>query len=493
MIAEHCNDRDRNVSKRGDGRVRFAHEPVVGDVAGKHQQIGAVANAPKEFPGSMLTLPEVQVSGRCNPDHRPRPFGYTPGTGMARAALVMQRVYSTCIAHRAAVVTANGRRPRMGQGRHGLGLNVTRRAFVAFGGVAVAARFRPVAAQGWTPYAAPKPPAISAKAAYVYDATSGTPLFAINEDARLAPASLTKIASALVVLEKGNLDDVVTIEDRDLVGDDESRVGLVAGDTLTVRDLLAGMLIPSGSDAAKALARHVGGQLPPAPSGDPMDAFIAGMNDEVAQLGLANSHFQNPHGLDGDNHMSSARDLAVITARAMQDPVFAEFVATSTLTLPSALNPEGYTIYTTNDLLVDGTAIGVKTGTTELAGGCLVTATTVGGNIIIFVVLGAELVYDENGYPKSPARYADTRDLIAAIDAEYDWLDPVSTAGLPEELAAWSATLPPGAAVPAPKSRLDQFGYRLVLGPAASPGAPVGRVMFTVGNEILSERQVVQL
>ncbi|MFM9108427.1 MAG: D-alanyl-D-alanine carboxypeptidase family protein [Chloroflexota bacterium] len=372
---------------------------------------------------------------------------------------------------------------------------LTRRMVVAAAATALASAWltRRVAAQAWQPYAAPAPPAISARAAYVYDATSGTPLFALNEAESMPPASLTKIVSALVVMERGNLDDVVSIQADDLVGDDESRVGLVEGDSLTVRDLLAGMLIPSGSDAAKALARHVGSQLPPAPSGDPRDAFIAAMNDEVAMLGLPGSNFENPHGLDGVNHVSTARDLALLTARAMQNPVFAQFVATATMTLPSALNPEGYTIYTTNDLLVDGTAIGVKTGTTEKGGGCLVTATTVGANIVIFVVLGAELTYDENGYPRSPARYADTRLMISGIAEEYDWLDPVVTPGLPEELAAWSAALPPGAAVPAPKRRIDEFGYRLVLGPAANAGDPVGRVMFTVGSEILSERQVLQV
>ena len=372
---------------------------------------------------------------------------------------------------------------------------ITRRSALALGAALAwsAYRSRPSEAAAWAPYVPPQPLGVSAKAAYVYDATSGTPLFARNENTPLPPASLTKIVAALVVLNRGNLDEVVTVQPEDLVGDDESRVGLVAGDSLTVRDLLAGMLIPSGSDAANALARVIGSQLPPTADGKPVDAFVAAMNDEVAQLGLVDAHFENPHGLDGPTHLASARDLALLTAKAMQNPLFAELVATSTMVLPSTLNPEGYTIYTTNDLLVDGTAIGVKTGTTELGGGCLVTATAVGANIVIFVVLGAELIYDENGYPKSPARYDDTRSMIAAIGQQYDWLDPAVTAGLPEELAAWSVTLPPGAAVPAPKNRLSEFGYRLVLGPEATSGAPVGRVMFAVGDDVLSERQVLQL
>jgi serine-type D-Ala-D-Ala carboxypeptidase (penicillin-binding protein 5/6) len=347
-------------------------------------------------------------------------------------------------------------------------------------------------AQAWKPYAAPLPPDVTARSIYVYDATAGTPLLALDPDEPRAPASLTKIVTALVALEYPDLEERVAILAEDLVGDDESRVGLVAGDSLSVRDLIAGSLIPSGNDAANALARHIGASLPPVEGGDPVDAFVAEMNATVSDLGLGSTRFANVHGLDADGHYASARDLALLTARAMQNPVFAGFVATATTTLPSALNPEGYTIYTTNDLLVDGTAIGVKTGTTENGGGCLVTATTVGSNIVITVVLGSELFYDEFGYPKSPARYGDTRLLLETIDLDYDWIEPASAPGLPQELAAWSALLPPGASVPVPAQRLNEFGYRLVLGPSGEAGEPVGQVLFTVGSEVLSERPVVQ-
>ncbi|MGI9253661.1 MAG: hypothetical protein ACR2J8_07935, partial [Thermomicrobiales bacterium] len=113
-------------------------------------------------------------------------------------------------------------------------------------------------------------------------------------------------------------------------------------------------------------------------------------------------------------------------------------------------------------------------------------------NIVISVVLGAELLHDENGYPKSPARYSDARLLLSTIEEQYDWLDPATTPGLPEELSVWSATLPSGASVPVPKRRMAEYGYRLLLGPTATEGAPVGRVLFMVGGEVLSERQVIQ-
>jgi len=146
---------------------------------------------------------------------------------------------------------------------------VSRRAAVA--GALLACVPRIAAAEAWTPdpFAAPAPPPVTAAAAYVYDATSGTALFALDAEEPRPPASLAKIATSLVVLENGNLDDEVTIEEGDLVDETQSRVGLLPGDVLTVRDLLYGLMIPSGSDAAKALGRHVGAALPPAESGDP--------------------------------------------------------------------------------------------------------------------------------------------------------------------------------------------------------------------------------
>ncbi len=351
-------------------------------------------------------------------------------------------------------------------------------------------------ASSWTPepWPALEPPPLTAGAAYAFDATADVPLLALNADEPLPPASLTKIVTALVVLEHGNLDDTIAILESDIVDESQSRVGLVAGDVLTVRDLLYGLMIPSGNDAALALARHVGASLPGGADGDPAAAFVAEMNRMSADLGATTANFANPTGMFADDQRISARDLALLAAVAMEDPLFAEIVGTARLTLPSAIRPEGYEIFTTNDMLVDGTAVGIKTGSLPEAGGCLVVATREGENLIVSVVLGSPLSY-ENGVPVSPARWADMRGMLAAIETDYVWVDPAAPGvvpGLPEELAAWGAVLPASGSVPVPADRAADLAYRLRLGPPANPGEPVGTVLLLVGPDLLAERQVQQ-
>lgn len=351
------------------------------------------------------------------------------------------------------------------------------------------------------PRGAPAPPALSAQAAYVFDASVGTELYALEPDEPRSPASLTKVATALVVLERAGLDEMVEVVPEDQVDLTESHVGvdgLQVGDRLSVRDLLAGLLIPSGNDAARALARHVGGGLlggDAAPEAA-VDAFVAEMNRMAAEMGLANTQFTNPSGIDdpGD-HYASARDLGLLTARAMENETFAEIVATPSGLLPSEVVPGGYQINTTNDLLIEGVADGVKTGTTADAGGCLITATEIGGNRVIAVVLGSETQFDEFGVPKSPARFADVRQILAAAEEDYRWFDPTAgdaVEGLADELAVWETALPAGPALVVPSERAPDLRYRLQLGPPTEPDQPVGKVLFFVGSDFLSERPVLQ-
>ncbi len=348
--------------------------------------------------------------------------------------------------------------------------------------------------------AAPPPPRISAQAVYVFDATVGTELYALEPDERRRPASLTKVATALVVLQHAQLDDLITIEQDDLVDDSQSRVGLEVGDRLTVGDLLKGLLIASGNDAARVLARAVGASLAethPAADGDPRAAFVAEMNATVERLGLANTHFVNPAGLDEKEHYASARDLALLTAEALNNPTFAEIVRTSDAVLGSERRADGYAIATTNDLLLEGLVEGVKTGTTGEAGGCLISAFTVGSNRVIAVVLGSPLDRDETGatIPESTARFDDMRSILAALPVDYRWLDPAvpgEVAGLTEELAVWQAAIEPGPAVVVPVQRSNELRYRVQLGPPGAARQPVGKVLFFVGADLLSERPVLQ-
>lgn len=346
----------------------------------------------------------------------------------------------------------------------------------------------------------PAPPAgVSAQAAFVTDATAGTPLYSLNPDERRPPASLTKIATALVVLEHADLDDVVTIEADDLVDPSESHVGLIDGDRLTVRSLLFGLLVPSGNDAANALARHIGASLPGGNGASAAEArgrFIAAMNDLVATMELKNTAFLNPSGINQEGHYSSARDLAALTAKAMLDPTFAEIVATPKADLVSAADPaQVYPIATTNDLLLEGLVTGVKTGTTSEAGGCLITSSIINGDVVLSVILGSATVPDDEGNLKSPARFDDARMILNAVLTDYQWIDPADPAafeGLTEELAAWQAALKGGASVVFPAARRGELRYRLVLGPPAEPDAEIGKVVFLVGNDPLSEQPLFQ-
>jgi D-alanyl-D-alanine carboxypeptidase (penicillin-binding protein 5/6) len=341
------------------------------------------------------------------------------------------------------------------------------------------------------------PPPISADAVFVSDTSTGTELFAQNAEEPLPPASLTKIVSALVVLERANLEDTIEIQEQDLVSAEESQVGLKAGDRLSVRDLLRGMLIPSGNDATLALARHVGASAigEGVPAEEAVAEFVAMMNTKAAELGASASHFLNPTGIDDEGHVMSARDVAIVTKAALQDSLFSEIVATTNAVLGSELMPDGYQVTTTNQLLAEGIVTGVKTGTTAGAGGCLVTSFAVGPNQIVAVILGSDVAETTEGTQDSTARFAETRALLDAVKADYVWLDltsPGAVSGLSEELSVWEVDLATGDLLPVPASSADDVRYRLVLGPPSDPESPAGEVQFYVGEQLLSERAALQ-
>jgi serine-type D-Ala-D-Ala carboxypeptidase (penicillin-binding protein 5/6) len=341
------------------------------------------------------------------------------------------------------------------------------------------------------------PPPMSAEAVFVTDLSSRTELFAMNADAPLPPASLTKIVSALVVLERARLDDVIEILEDDLVSPEESQVGLRAGDRLTARDLLFGMLIPSGNDATLALARHVGASAEDEPVSPEraVEEFVALMNEKATALGATASHFTNPTGVDSDGHVMSARDIAILTAAALQDPLFSEIVGTTSAVLSSEVLPEGYSVATTNTLLAEGAVTGVKTGTTARAGGCLVTSFAIGPNTVVAVVLGSEIAQSADGLQSNTARFSDTRAILDAVREEYVWLDPNSpgtVSGLVEELSVWEVDLGTDDLVPVPAANAAEVRYRLVLAPPTEPEGLAGHIQFYVGTRLLSELPALQ-
>ncbi len=226
-------------------------------------------------------------------------------------------------------------------------------------------------------------PTINSRAAIVYERSSGKILYGKEENEKRKMASTTKIMTAIVVLENTNLDDIVTISSK-AAGTGGSRLGLHKDDKISIQDLLYGLLLCSGNDAAVALAEHVSGDL---------SNFANMMNSKATSLGLSSTHFVTPHGLDDDNHYTTAYELALITNYALKNDVFANLVKTKTYTI--SINNHPKTLSNTNELLgnLDG-VYGVKTGFTNGANRCLVTAVKRDNMDIICIVLGADTKKD---------------------------------------------------------------------------------------------------
>ncbi len=228
---------------------------------------------------------------------------------------------------------------------------------------------------------AAEPPEVSAVTWVLYDDTFGRTLAAQRPDARRAIASTTKIMTALVALEEASLSDLVEVsETADAVG--ESEVGLVPGETWLLQDLVTAMLVTSANDAAMAIAEYVGGSV---------EGFAEMMNLEAQRLGLENSQFANPHGLDEPGHYSSAADLLALAQTAMDDPLFARAVQTPAARMPNDPDGRERVALATNKLLeLYPGAIGVKTGFTDDAQLTLVAAAERDDRRLYAVVLGSQ-------------------------------------------------------------------------------------------------------
>ncbi len=215
---------------------------------------------------------------------------------------------------------------------------------------------------------------ISAEHAMLLDAQTGRVLYEKNADQQSLIASTTKIMTALVVCEQCNVLDRFRIP-KEAVGIEGSSIYLQAGEVLTVQELLYGLMLHSGNDAAVALAIYCGGTV---------EGFAEMMNDKARILGMENTHFVNPNGLDAPGHYSTAKDMAVLAAYAMENPIFAKTVSAKTV------NITGRSLRNHNKLLwqVEG-ADGVKTGYTKAAGRILVSSATRQGRRLIAVTMNA--------------------------------------------------------------------------------------------------------
>jgi len=234
----------------------------------------------------------------------------------------------------------------------------------------------------WMPYSAGKAmPEVSSHSACVIDIDTGRILAAKNENEKSEPASITKIMTALIALENADIKKVVTIPGA-AAGVEGSSIYIKAGEKYSLEDLLYGLMLRSGNDAATAIAIDVAGSV---------DAFVEKMNQKAQELGCTGTHFNNPHGLPDEKHYTTAHDMALITAAALRNDTFVKIVSTKNYTAEPDGAGETRSWQNKNKLLwqYEG-AIGVKTGYTKSAGKTYVGAAERNGIRIAVVVLGAK-------------------------------------------------------------------------------------------------------
>ena len=320
----------------------------------------------------------------------------------------------------------------------------------------------------------PKP---DARAYYVVNAANGDVLAAHDAHARIPIASITKLMTVIVALDHLKPDEIVTVTgDAAQVG--ESRIPLVRGEQISVRDLLEGALIQSANNAADALAS--------AASGDDVPKFVAWMNDRAKRLGLHDTHFVRPDGLDAVGHVSSAHDVAVLAQVAMHRALVREIVRKRSDTIENG----SFVVHTWNDLLgVFPGVIGVKTGHTSDAGWCEVAAVRRNGYTLYAVLLGS---------PTRSQRNTDLERLLAWGVGQYRTL----TLAEPKPYA-WAAAPFGLKAVPlvvkAPLVRVVRVGRpvveRIVAPPVVSlpvrRGQPLGRIEFFSGGTRIGMRPLL--
>ena len=313
-------------------------------------------------------------------------------------------------------------------------------------------------------------PVVSARAAVLLDVASGAVLYSKNGQQRFAPASLTKMMTALVAIERGQLGQRVTASENVLV--EPVVIGLDPGETLTLENLLYGLLLWSGNDAAVAIAEGMAGSVP---------RFAGWMNEKAAALEMRNTHFVNPHGLDTAGHYSTAEDLARLTAAMMRQPVLAKIAGSRDYTITG---PPLYLFRNSNPLLGSYEGVtGGKTGLTDDCGRCLSVSATRAGHSVVAVVLGSDNI----------AR--DGRMLLDHAFGSYEWV-PVHAGvrgAFESRLGAEraEARLAPDATIAVHAGEGRRYRTRAVLESAVGSSAGVGRLLVESGLRRLGELPLV--
>ena len=323
-------------------------------------------------------------------------------------------------------------------------------------------------------FAPVKAEALSAGSYIVTDADTGEVLYEDGADTRRAIASTTKIMTALVALERGSMEDVVRIT-AESAGIEGTSMYLREGDEVRLEDLIYGMMLVSGNDAASAIAIHIGGSE---------QRFVELMNEKAEELGAVNTSFANPHGLSDEKHYSTARDMAIIAAAAMKNEDFARIVSTKTITIG------GVTYKNHNKLLwlCDG-ILGLKTGYTKASGRTLVSCCEREGLRLICVTLNDPDDWEDHMalYDKAFEEYK----RVSVIDGDGDYtelpvISGVDSSSVPVKAEESVSLLLSAEDEVAVYAELPRFVYADV-----SEGDTAGRLAWTINGEPGGEVKLV--
>lgn len=263
----------------------------------------------------------------------------------------------------------------------------------------------------------------TAKAAIIYELGSDTMIYAYNPDGRIYPASMVKLMTVLLALEKGDLEEKVLVTKRALSYWVPGSVsaGLEAGEELTLRDLLYCVMTASANDAAAVVAEHIGGT---------QDTFVKMMNERAAQLGCTGTAYTNSHGLHDEGTYTTARDICRILDYALDIPEFKEMFCAEHYTVPATSKSEEREIYTSNHMMskqsikkyFDSRVTGGKTGATDEAGRCLAATANCGDMELLTIVMGAEPEYEEDGLAlKRFGSFEETKVLLDHAQENYEF------------------------------------------------------------------------
>ncbi|MCL4535268.1 MAG: D-alanyl-D-alanine carboxypeptidase [Bacteroidetes bacterium] len=317
------------------------------------------------------------------------------------------------------------------------------------------------------------PPNVTAEGVVVMDVATGRVLYSRNAHQHYAPASLTKMVTALVAMDRAKLTDRVPINfSWQDVPPESSVMGLEAGEELTMEGLLCGLLLVSGNDAAVAIAKHIAGSEP---------AFVQLMNQKTRELGLQDTHFENPHGLDTDGHFSSPYDMAVIGRNVLSNPDLARIVA---LKQERVLGRGIYPMRNINRIVQSYPGgDGIKTGFTDLAKQAVVGSASVNGSRAIVVVMRSD------GYAADASNLFDyTFNAFTGIKIEPPTYPPSLQDPIVDTLQLRGNSLADKMLVP--RWERDYVRQQVWLDPSLGDGqgGPAGWISFLLDGNLLTQR-----